>query len=277
MTGSNMTGPVRGTYLILIAWSIIVLGPIWVLVINSFKPQSEIRSNPLALPGEGTLDGYRTAFDRGGFATLFRNSFMVTSVSIIIVLLIGSMAGFALSQWGGRVSSAIYFAFVAGLMIPIRLATIDIVRMVERIGLVDDLWGLVPVYVAMSLPVAVFVLTGFIHGIPGELFEAARIDGASDWSVYWRLVLPLIRPAISTVAVLTVLPIWNDVWFPLILTRSRDEQTLMLGVSRLFGQYTSDWTAILAVLAIAALPILVLYLVLNRQFIRGLTAGAIKG
>jgi raffinose/stachyose/melibiose transport system permease protein len=272
-----MKSPLRGTYLILTAWSVIVLGPIWILVVNSFKPQREILSTPLQLPREGTLDGYREAFDRGGFGTLFKNSVMVTGSSILIVLLIGSMAGYALSQWRGRISGAIYFGFVAGLMIPIRLATIDIVRMVQRIGLIDNLWGLVPVYVAMSLPVAVFVLTGFIHGIPLEIFEAARIDGAGEWAIYRRIVLPLLRPAVSTVAVLAVLPIWNDVWFPLILTRSQDQQTLMLGVSRLFGQYTSDWTAILSILAIAAVPILLLYLVLNRQFIRGLTSGAIKG
>jgi raffinose/stachyose/melibiose transport system permease protein len=256
---------------------LVVLGPIWILLVNSFKPQREILSSPLRLPRDGTLDGYREAFDRGGFGTLFKNSILVTGTSIIIVLVIGSMAGYALAQWRGRVSGLIYFGFVAGLMIPIRLATIDIVRMVQRIGLIDNMWGLVPVYVAMSLPVAVFVLTGFMQGIPLEIFEAARIDGANEWAIYRRIVLPLLRPAVSTVAVLAVLPIWNDVWFPLILTRSRDQQTLMLGVSRLFGQYTTDWTAILSILAVAAVPILLLYLVLNRQFIRGLTSGAVKG
>ncbi len=215
--------------------------------------------------------------ERGDFPTLFRNSLIVTGISIAIVLLIGSMAGLALAQWRCRTSSVIYFAFVAGLMIPIRLATIDIVRMVERIGLIDSYWGLVPVYVAMSLPVAVFVLTGFVNELPDDVFEAARIDGANEWAIYRRIVVPLLRPALSTVAVLTVLPIWNDVWFPLIITQSREQQTLMLGVTRLFGQYTSDWTAILAILTIAALPVLVLYLALNRQFIHGLTAGATKG
>lgn len=272
-----MRGPARITYVVLTLWSFVVLTPIWIMVVNSFKPQQEIFSAPLDLPVNGTLDGYRTVLDRGGFGALFRNSLLVTGISIAVVLVIGSMAGLALSQWRCRTSSWIYFGFVAGLMIPIRLATIDIVRMVERVGLIDNVWGLVPVYVAMSLPVAVFVLTGFVNELPDELFEAARIDGAGEWAIYRRLVVPLLRPAISTVAVLTVLPIWNDVWFPLILTRSRDEQTLMLGVSRLFGQYTTDWTAILSILTLAALPLLVLYLALNRQFIRGLTAGAVKG
>ena len=126
----------------------------------------------------------------------------------------------------------VYFVFVAGLMIPIRLATIDIVRMVERVGLIDSYWGLIPVYVAMSLPVAVFVLTGFVNEMPDDVFEAARIDGADEWAIYRRIVVPLLRPALSTVAVLTVLPIWNDMWFPLIITQSREQQTLMLGVTR---------------------------------------------
>ena len=119
-------------------------------------------------PQEGTLDGYRTVIERGDFPTLFRNSILVTGISIAIVLLIGSMAGLALSQWRCRTSSVIYFVFVAGLMIPIRLATIDIVRMVERVGLIDSYWGLIPVYVAMSLPVAVFVLTGFVNELPDD-------------------------------------------------------------------------------------------------------------
>ena len=272
-----MIRPSRATYLILTIWSIVVLGPIWILIINSFKPQREIFSSPWRPPRDGTLEGYRSVIDRGDFGVLFRNSLLVIVVSIAIVLFTGSMAGLALSQWRGRTSSLIYFGFVAGLMIPIRLATIDIVRMVERVGLLDNVWGLVPVYVAMSLPIAVFVLTAFVNELPHELFEAARVDGAGEWAIYTRLVLPLLRPAISAVVVLTVLPIWNDVWFPLILTRSVDQQTLMLGVSRLFGQYTTDWTAILSILTLAALPILVLYIVLNRQFIRGLTSGALKG
>ena len=112
------------------------------------------------------------------------------------------MAGSALSPVALPTSSVIYFFFVAGLMIPIRLATIDIVRMVERVGLIDRFWGLIPVYVAMSLPVAVFVLTGFVNECPSDLFEAARIDGAGEWAIYRRLVVPLLRPALSTVAVL---------------------------------------------------------------------------
>jgi raffinose/stachyose/melibiose transport system permease protein len=255
----------------------VVLGPVWIMLINSFKSQREIFDSPARWPRHGTLDGYRTVIERGDFPTLFRNSFIVTGTSITIVLLVGSMAAVALSQWRCRTSSVVYFVFVAGLMIPIRLATIDIVRMVERVGLIDRYWGLVPVYVAMSLPIAVFVLTGFVNEMPDDVFEAARIDGANEWAVYRRVVVPLLRPALSTVAVLTVLPIWNDVWFPLIITQSREQQTLMLGVTRLFGQFTADWTAILAILTIAALPVLVLYLALNRQFIHGLTAGATKG
>jgi raffinose/stachyose/melibiose transport system permease protein len=272
-----MTRPSRATYLILTLWSLVVLGPIWILVVNSFKRQREIFSSPWRPPQQGTLEGYRSVLERGDFGVLFRNSILVTGVSILIVLFVGSMAGMALSQWRCRTSSLIYFGFVAGLMIPIRLATIDIVRMVERVGLIDNVWGLIPVYVAMSLPIAVFVLTAFVNELPHELFEAARIDGAGEWAMYRRLVLPLLRPAISTVVVLTALPIWNDVWFPLILTASADQQTLMLGVSRLFGQYTTDWTAILSMLTIAALPILLLYVALNRLVIRGLTSGAIKG
>ena len=162
-------------------------------------------------------------------------------------------------------------------MIPIRLGTINLFQIVRELGLQDQLVGLIPIYIAMGMPIATFVLTSFIRSIPIELIEAARIDGASELRVYRSVILPLIRPALATVAIFNFIPIWNDLWFPLVLINDQEMRTVMLGVTRLFGQYQTDWTRALAALALAAVPVLVAYLLMSSQFIKGLTAGALKG
>ena len=144
-------------------------------------------------------------------------------------------------------------------------------------GLTDSVFSLLPVYTAMGLPIAVFVLTAFIRSIPYELIDAAYVDGASEWRIYYSIILPLVRPALATVIIFNLIPIWNDLWFPLIFIRAEDQRTVILGVSLLFGQYQSNWTRILAALSLSALPILILYLLMSKQFIKGLTAGAVKG
>ena len=265
------------TYIVLSVWSIIVLFPIWTLVVNSFKPQKQIFKDPFGLPETFTLDGYREAWNNGRFDLYFINTLIVTAIALGLILFIGSMAAYALAKWKSPVSNFLYIFFIAGLMIPIRLGTLDLVRLIKALNLQDTYWSLIPVYVAMGMPIATFVLTAFIKELPGEMFEAAKIDGASEWQVYSRIVLPLMRPALATVAIFNMIKIWNDFWFPLVFIRAEESRTVALGVSLLFGQYRTDWTRALAVLLLAALPMLILYMLLAREFIKGLTAGAVKG
>lgn len=265
------------SHAILIAWCLVVIFPLWTMVINSVKPRLEIFKRPFALPSEVTFSGYINAWSAGRFDIYFRNSLVITVLSLVIVLFIGSLAAYALASWKSRWSSILYIFFIAGLMIPIRLGTINLFQIVLALGLQDTIWSLLPVYVAMSLPIAVFVLTEFIRQLPGELRDAAYVDGASEWRIYRSIVLPLVRPAMATVAIFNLIPIWNDLWFPLIFIREESQRTVMLGTTLLFGQYQTNWTNILAVLTLSALPLLVLYLLMSKQFIKGLTAGAVKG
>jgi raffinose/stachyose/melibiose transport system permease protein len=265
------------TYVILTIWSVVVLFPIWTLLVNSFKPQKEIFKDPFGFPKHFTLDGYKAAWSTGRFDLYFTNTLIVTAISLTLILLIGSMAAYALAKWKSPVSNFLYVFFIAGLMIPIRLGTLDLVRLIKTLHLQDTYWSLIPVYVAMGMPIATFVLTAFIKELPGEMFEAAKIDGASEWQVYSRIVLPLMRPALATVAIFNMIKIWNDFWFPLVFIRAEESRTVALGVSLLFGQYRTDWTRALAVLSLAAVPMLILYVLLAREFIKGLTAGAVKG
>lgn len=264
-------------YLILGAWSLVVLFPLYTMVANSLKKQREIFRNPFMLPWPLEFDGYLTAWSDGRFDLYFRNSLFVTLVSLFLIVFLGSLAAYSLANWRGRWSTAIYVLFIAGLMIPIRIGTINLFQIVQAFGLMDTVFSLLPVYTAMGLPIAVFVLTAFIRSIPHELIDAAHVDGASEWRIYYSIILPLVRPALATVIIFNLIPIWNDLWFPLIFIRAEEHRTVILGVSLLFGQYQTNWTRILAALALSALPILVLYLLMSKQFIKGLTAGAVKG
>jgi raffinose/stachyose/melibiose transport system permease protein len=266
------------TYIILTSWSLLVLFPIWTMVINSFKPQREIFRDPFGLPNTFTLAGYQNVWVAGNFDIYFRNSIFVTVVSILLILFVGSLAAYALANWKSRLSAIIYLFFIAGLMIPIRLGTINIFQIIISLNLNGSILSLIPVYVAMGMPIAAFVLTAFIRTIPHELVEAAWVDGASKIQIYTKIILPLIRPALATVAIFNLIPIWNDLWFPLIFLRGAEShRTVTLGVSLLFGQYQTNWTNILSTLSLSAIPLLVLYLLMSKQFIKGLTAGAVKG
>ena len=163
------------------------------------------------------------------------------------------------------------------MMLPIKIATIRLLEIMKTLGLLNTLWSLFPVYIAMGLPIAVFILTEFIRGLPGELYEAGFMDGAGRFMIYCKIVLPLIRPALATVAIYNLVPIWNDLWFPLIFINVENQKTVLLAVTRLQGQYTTDWPKLLTILSLSALPVIVLYLTMSKQFIKGLTAGAVKG
>lgn len=265
------------SYLVLGAWSLIVIFPLWTMIVNSLKPSRDIFRAPYALPIPPTFEGYQNVLSRGRFDVYFRNSLFVTIASLALILALGALAAYGIARWRSRASRFLYVVFVAGLLIPIRLASVNIIHTVRALGLTDTLVGLIPVYVAMGIPIAILVLTSFIRAIPSDLIDSARIDGASELRIFLSIVVPLIRPAMATVAIFNLIPVWNDFWFPLILISSGDRKTVPLGVSLLFGQYQTNWTQILSALSLALLPIIILYLLMASQFIKGLTAGAVKG
>lgn len=265
------------SHIVLILWSLAALFPLWVLVVSSFKTRFTIYSNPFGVPKGWNLQNYRAVLSSGDFLNYFKNSFVAVALSIALVLAAGALAAYALVHWKGRLSGALYFFFIAGMMLPIKIASIRLMELVKALGIINTVWSLVPVYTAMGIPIAVFVLTAFLRGLPGELYESGFMDGAGRFRVFRSIVLPLLRPALATVAIYNLVPFWNDLWFPLIFISDEKHKTLLLGVTRLFGQYQTDWSKVLAVLTLSALPVILLYLAMSRQFIRGLTAGAVKG
>ena len=263
--------------LILMVYTVIALFPIFMIVMNSFKAKKYIFGSPFALPTPTTFDliGYETVIQRSHFGTFFTNSLIVTLTSLFLTLLIGAMAAFALSEYKfkGNVLLAIYLSL--GIMIPIRLGTVGILKLMVSFSLVNTLTGLILVYIAQSLPMTIFILSSFMRQVPKELKDAARIDGASEYRIF-GLVIPLVRPAIGAIGIFTMIPIWNDLWFPLILAPSAETATVTLGVQQFLGQFVSDWNAVLASLTLAMIPILIIYLVFSKQMIRSITAGALK-
>ena len=266
-----------GSHIILLVWSVIVVFPLWVMLINSFKDRLSIYQNPFGLPEKWNFTNYTDVLESSDFARYFLNSFTAVIISLVLIMIFGSMAAYALSQWKGKWSNALFLFFIMGMMLPIKIASIKLLEMMRFLHLLNTVWALIPIYVAMGIPIAVFVLTEFIRQIPGELLEASRIDGAGRFTTLAAIVIPMLRPALATVAIYNLVPFWNDLWFPLIFITEESQKTLLLGVTRLFGQYQTDWSIVLAVLNMASLPVLVLYLLMSRQFIKGMTAGAVKG
>jgi len=269
---------VISAHAVLITYTAIALFPVFVILINSFKTRKMIFRAPLSLPGSGSfsLIGYQTVLRQGDFLLYFENSMIVTVVSLFCILLFGAMAAFALAEYRFRGNTLMGLYLALGIMIPIRIGTVAILQMMVATGLVNTLAALILVYTAQGLPLAVFILSEFMRQVSDDLKNAGRIDGLSEYRIFFVLVLPLVRPAMATVAVFNMIPIWNDLWFPLILAPSEATKTLTLGSQVFIGQFVTDWNAVLSALSLAILPVLVLYIIFSRQLIRGITAGAVK-
>jgi raffinose/stachyose/melibiose transport system permease protein len=265
-------------HLVLATYTVIALFPILLVLMNSLKTRKAIFGTPLAppTPETFTLQGFQTVLVQGDFVLYFGNSLTVTLVSLFLILLLGAMAAFALSEYRFPGNALLGLFLALGIMIPIRLGTVGILELMVRLNLVNTLTALVLVYTAQGLPLAIFILSEFMRGVSKDLKDAGRIDGLSEYTIFFRIVLPLMRPPMATVAVFTMIPVWNDLWFPLILAPGEATKTVTLGAQVFVGQFVTDWNAVLAALSLAILPVLVLYLAFSRQLIRGITSGAVK-
>ena len=259
-------------------YTLLALFPIVLVVMNSFKAKRAIFNTPLRLPIPSNFDpvGYTRVFGDSSLPLYYLNSITVTVGTIFLTLLFGAMAAWALTEYKFRWNTLLALFLSIGIMVPIRLGSVAIIQLVAQMNLINTLTALVLIYTAQNLPLAIFILSEFIAQIPRDLREAARCDGLSEYNIFFHIILPLIRPAMATVAVFTMIPVWNDLWFPLLIAPAGGKQTITLGVQQFLGQYITDWNAVLAALSTAIVPVLLLYVVFSRQLIRGLTSGAVK-
>jgi len=254
-----------------------VLIPSLFLINSSFRKSGEILSNPLAVSGSLDFSNFVTVFESGNFKIYVFNSFVVTLFAEIIIVIFGLLAGYALAKFKFKLNKFIYLIFLSGLLIPAKLALVPLFIQLKNMNLLDSRLGLILVYSAGALPAAVFIFTGFIKTLPSDLDNAARIDGASEIQIFMKIMVPLIMPVTSIVGIYTAIPIWNDFLLPLVFIRDTSKMTIMQGLTVFFGEHANDWGALFAGLTLAALPLVFLYMILSKQFIRGLTNGAVKG
>lgn len=263
--------------LILLAWAVVVLFPIGTAILNSLKPSlGEVYRAPFAPPSSWSWDNYLEAWLGANFQAYFINSAIISAVSVVVVVFCASTTAFVLVRMPFRGSGLIFACFMLGVVIPIRLALAPLFVIVKTLGLLDSLWGVILVQSASMMPVAVFILTAFLKSVPAELEEAARMDGALPFEIYWRVVLPLIRPALATVALLTFVSAWNEYFLPLIFLRTESNFPITLGIAQFRLQFDVQWHLMFAGILIMLIPTIVAFLVASRQFIAGLTQGGLK-
>lgn len=263
-------------YLIALLFTAVCGYPILLMVLSSFKSNIEIFQRPFALPDSLNLAPYRQLLGELPFFHYIVNSLIVSAGSVLLVLVFGSLAAFYIARFRFRWNGALFFLFLLGMMIPIKLGIIPLFMLMRHLHLLNSLWSLIFMYTAVGLPVAMLILTGFFRTLPGELEEAARMDGCGPLGILWHVLLPLMRPALGTVAIVDFIQAWNDFFFPLIFIQDETKKTIPAGMLSLFGEYSADWSTLFAGLTLSSLPMIVLFLFASKAFMEGMTAGAFK-
>lgn len=257
--------------------SILVLLPVFFLLNSSLRESNEFARTPFALARNPFWENYRRVWSEGEFGSYFFNSLIITGGSLILVLVLSLGAGFVLGRYSFKGNSVVFGFILTGMLVPAKLAILPLFIQLKWMNLLDSRIGLILVYTSAALPAAIFIMSGFFKSLPTDLDNAARIDGASEITLLSKVLVPLVRPGMAIVGIYSAIPIWNDFFLPLVFLQSPEKKTLMQGLTVFFGQYASQWGVLFAGLCLAALPLVVLYLILSEQFIKGLTAGAVKG
>lgn len=276
------TSPARWTtpllqYVITILVALIVLVPLLATAINGFKPNAELMQQPFALPKTWLWSNYTNVLQSNAFWRMLRNSVLVMIATAVGVIVLASMPAYVFSRMRFRGRELLFNFFTLGLLFPIAVAILPLYITLRQLNLIDSLWGIILPQIAFGLPGNILILRGFFATIPQELDEAAAMDGCSPVGYYLRILLPLMRPALAAVAVLTMVVSWNNFFLPLLVLNSEELYTLPLGIQQFQGQYAADTARILAYLILAMVPALIFYAVAERHLVGGLTAGATKG
>lgn len=260
-------------------WSLIVILPmLWVLV-SSFKTDQEIFFSPWLPPAVPQWDNFARAWGKANMGLYLFNSLVVILPSIFFTLLFSAMAGYVLARYEFPGNRAIFFGFMGGMLFPVMLALVPLFFLLNSLKILDSHVGLILVYIAYSLPFTVFFMTGFFKTLPSELIEAAIIDGATHYQVFFRIVIPLAKNGLLSMGIFNFLGQWNQYILPLVLLTSSEKYVLSQGLAFLAHQqrYQSDWSGLFAAIAIVMLPTLIVYIIFQNQIQQGLTIGALKG
>lgn len=262
-------------FVLFLLLSLVALYPIAWLVTNSLKTSAEMFDRTWAFPQIWHWENYRKAWDFG-IQNYFLNSVLVTALSVLLVVWLGSMAAFALARFDFRWRNPLFYLVLGGMMLAPEVALFPLFRILNELRIYDTYWSLILPYVAFGIPFTTFLIRAYMLGIPREIEEAAQMDGASPWQNYTRIILPLSRPILASAALLQAMRIWNEFMFALTFMESESHKTLTVGVMTFANALRTDWAVLMAALVLSALPMVVIFLLVQRQFIAGLTQGAIK-
>ncbi|WP_405109280.1 carbohydrate ABC transporter permease [Paenibacillus sp. FSL K6-1217] len=264
-------------YTFLSLFAIMNIIPIFWMVVNSFKEEQEYAANPFSFPTTLHFSNYTKAWEIANMNIYFLNSLLITFVSLIVTVLLGSLAAYFLARFTFKLRGFTYALFLLGMLVPIHATLIPIFLIMQKMSLIDTYFSLILPYTAFHLSLTVFILEGFMRGFPKDLEESGIMDGAGVFRIFWSIILPITRPAMATVVILNFIYNWNEYLFALVLITSNSLKTLPLGLANFVGVETASYTLQMSALTIALVPILIFYLLLQKQLVTGMTAGAVKG
>jgi raffinose/stachyose/melibiose transport system permease protein len=262
---------------LLAIYAIAIIVPSSIVVLGTFKSDFEIYTKPLALPKHWSLANFSRLFHEGNVLTPFRNSLIVTCFSVFFTLMFASMCAFAISRMITVTGRILFALFALGLAIPGQVNIIPIYLLFVKLHLTNSLFGLVLVNIAVTMPISIFILTTFFRDLPREMVEASGIDGAGSWRIYRSIALPLSKPAMGATAIFLFVIDWNDLLYPLMLITQSDKKTLPLTLIDFRGEYATSYSMLFTAIMVASIPMVLMYIFMQKSFVAGLTAGAVKG
>ncbi len=277
MIAEKRTYKVTIAEIVVIFFALLFLTPFYFVIINSLKPFGEILKSAASLPKSLTWGNYSNAFEKINFLKVFFNSLLITTITLVLLVIIGSMTAWWIVRYKSRFTTILFFAFIAAMITPFQAIMIPLIRVITQLNFINTRIGLIIVYMGYSTPFTVFLYHGFIKSVPIQLEEAAIIDGCSIPQIFSYIVIPLIKSMTTTVLILQALLIWNDFLLPLLILTKKDLHTIPLAVFSFFGQYTNRWDYALATLVLGMLPIIIFFLVMQKYVISGVRAGSVKG
>lgn len=265
-----------GVMAVLVLWTSFAAGPLVWVAMMSLRSTSEIMRAPYAVPEAWRFDKYLAAWTGSGYDIYFMNSLAVVSSAVSIVTGVGAMAAHCLARYRFPGNRLIYFLIFSTIILPPQITIIALFQTLAELGLYDTRIGLILVYAAIQLPLTVYILESFFARIPADLFDAARIDGYSEWMTFWKVAFPVAMPAIATVVILNTILLWNEFLYAVVLIADDTRRTLPLGIQKFMGDQLEDYGMIATGLMIAIIPVVLIYAFFSEKLIQGMTAGAVK-
>ncbi|MGQ9622995.1 MAG: carbohydrate ABC transporter permease [Candidatus Caldatribacteriaceae bacterium] len=270
--GSNL-----GVYVFLMILSFFFLFPVLTSIVTAFRTQQDVVSRGFfSLPSKITLSNFPQALRQGNFKVTYRNSLLITFVKVPLGIFVAAMAAYPLAKFRFQLREPLFILFLLGMGIPVNVTLLPLTIILRGLKMLDRLWGLLFPYIVFGLPFQILICRGFFRGIPDELIDSARIDGCSEFRVFWKILLPLSGPAIAALFIIDFLATWNEFLMALIFIHSNEWKTVPLGLMAFQGQFGSSFPLINAGVLISILPVLAVYILLQRYFVSGITAGALK-